>query len=450
MRQLENGIKPSFNSPFVNLALELTTSILSHLGDDTCSLLSCSLTNKCFTFPSRTVLVRTIALEAPTGEDLYKKYVAFRHFLITANSSSLVRSIRFLTLRFGKGVSWAEKQDYYQLEKDATLASTLSLIVNLKSLTIHNGRDPLVTFPGTLCPSLLTLFASPSLRNLELRGIKKMDDVYLQHFTNLKHLALVDGFLMTKDKKRDHTTGLNNMKKCSLKSLSISLCHELIFGQLTALSLSPTSTFDISQLQACHFLFAQSCAPWEVEHRGIDAWNAALLCKDTLEVFHWHWHPSSPIDPLCLDISMLPSLRHLSIALEPTRFLRRVLGNTSEVLDLAVPGNAIESVDVGIQLSEYRTRQSFAVESGKRRWMELDACLSSPFRFRCLKKVEITLFIKSEEGTSPTGDDAGYYREKLMLNFPLLLERGCGVFRVVHCSGTMNFIYDGPPNSDLY
>lgn len=147
---------------------------------------------------------------------------------------------------------------------------------------------------------------------------------------------------------------------------------------------------------------------------------------------------------------MLPSLRHLSIALEPTRFYHRVLGNTSEVLDLAMPGNVIESVDIGIQLSVYRTRQNFAIESGKRRWMELDACLSSSFKFRCLKKVEITLFIKSEEGTSPPGDDAGYYREKLMLNFPLLLEKGCGVFRVVFCTGTMNFIFDGPSNGDMY
>jgi len=147
---------------------------------------------------------------------------------------------------------------------------------------------------------------------------------------------------------------------------------------------------------------------------------------------------------------MLPSLRHLSIALEPTKFYHWVLGNTSEVLDLAMPGNVIESADVGIQLSAYRTRQSFAIEPGKRRWMELDACLSSSFKFRCLKKAEITLFIKSEEGTSPTGDDSEHYREKLMLNFPLLLERGCGMFRVVPCSGTMNFMYDGPANSNLY
>jgi len=294
MSHLNNGIEPSFNSPVVNLAPELITSILSHLEDDTCSLLSCSLTNKCFTFPSRRVLVRTIALDTPTGEDLHKKYVAFRHCLMTANGSSLARSIRFLSLRFGKGVSWAVKQDSYQLEKDATLASTLSLIVNLKSLTIHNGSDPLITFPSTLRPSLLTLFASPSLMNLELRGIKKMDDVYLRHFTNLKHLALVNSFLRTRDNKREHNgTSLGNMKKCSLESLSVSLCHsELIFGQLIALSSSPTSAFDISQLQACHFLFTQTYAPWEREDRGINAWNAALLCKDTLEVFHWHWHPS--------------------------------------------------------------------------------------------------------------------------------------------------------------
>lgn len=294
MRHLKNGINlaGSFNSPLVNLAPELMTSILSHLEDDTCSLLSCSLTNKCLTFPSRGILVRTVALDAPTGEDLHKKHVAFRHFLMTANGSSLARSIRFLSLRFGKGVSWAEKQDSYQLEKDATLASTLSLIVNLKTLMIHNGSDPLVTFPSTLRPSLLTLFASPSLRNLELQGIKKMDAIYLQHFTNLKHLALFNNFLRTRDKTAEHTTSRGNMKKCSLESLSVSLCHELIFGQLTALSLSPTSTFDISQLKVCHFLFAQSCEPWEREDRGIDAWNAALLCKDTLEVFHWHWHPS--------------------------------------------------------------------------------------------------------------------------------------------------------------
>ena len=114
-------------------------------------------------------------------------------------------------------------------------------------------------------------------------------------------------------------------------------------------------------------------------------------------------------------------------------------------------GNVIESVDVGIQLSVFQTKQSFASdEPGKICWMmELDACLSSPFKFRCLKQVEITLFIKSVESTDITGEDAEHYHERLMLNFPLLLEQGCGVFHVVPCSGTM-YIYDGPPNSISY
>jgi len=131
-------------------------------------------------------------------------------------------------------------------------------------------------------------------------------------------------------------------------------------------------------------------------------------------------------------------------------FVDQVLGNIPEVLDLAMSGNVIESVDVGIQLSVFRTKQSFASdEPGKIRWMELDACLSSPFKFRCLKQAEITLFIKSEESTDITGEDAERYRERLMLNFPLLLERGCGVFRVVPCNGTM-YIYDGPAISISY
>jgi len=92
---------------------------------------------------------------------------------MTANGSSLAQFIHFLSLCFGKGVLWAVKQDSYQLEKDAMLASTFSLIINLKSLMIHNGSDPLVTFPSTLHPSLLTLFVLPSLMNLKLQGIKR-------------------------------------------------------------------------------------------------------------------------------------------------------------------------------------------------------------------------------------------------------------------------------------
>jgi len=117
---------------------------------------------------------------------LYRKYTAFREALLTsgANGLSLARSIRSLCLRFGKGFLLDQNQDYdYQLEKDATLPSTLSLIVNLRSLTIHNGSDDLVTFPTALRLSLLTLFSSPSLRNLELRGIKRMDDVYSRTFS---------------------------------------------------------------------------------------------------------------------------------------------------------------------------------------------------------------------------------------------------------------------------
>jgi len=147
---------------------------------------------------------------------------------------------------------------------------------------------------------------------------------------------------------------------------------------------------------------------------------------------------------------MLPSLRHLSVALEPSKFVDQVLGNVPEVLNLAMSGNVIGSVDVGIQLSVFRTKQSFASdEPGKIRWMELDACLSSPSKFRCLKQAEITLFIKSIESTNITGKDAERYRKRLMLNFPLLLEWGCGVFRVVPCSEIM-YIHDGPPNSISY
>ena len=158
MRHLKDGIKSSFNSPLVNLAPELMTSILAHLEDDTgtCSLLSCSLTNKCFTFPSRRVLVRTVALDAPTGEDLHKRHVAFRHFLMTANGSSLARPIRFLSLRFGKGVSWAEQQDSLQLHRLHQLGpippslsfllprvSQLLLLVSSCQATVKSSRQNL-------------------------------------------------------------------------------------------------------------------------------------------------------------------------------------------------------------------------------------------------------------------------------------------------------------------
>lgn len=162
----KNGFKRSADSPLVNVPPELITSILSYLEDDTFSLLSCSLSNKHLSFVAREVLVRTVVLDAPTGEDLCRKYAAFRQLLLgssSANGSSLARCIRSLCLRFGKGVSSAENQDHYQIEKDTTLPSTLSLIVSLKSLTIHNGSDRLVMFPTVLRPTLLTLFASPSI-----------------------------------------------------------------------------------------------------------------------------------------------------------------------------------------------------------------------------------------------------------------------------------------------
>lgn len=286
----------------VPLPTELIQSILSYLEDDTSSLLSCSLTDMRLSFLARGVLFRIVALGAPTGEALYRKYAAFREALLTsgANGSSLAKSIRSLCLRFGKGSLMAQNEDYdYQLEKDATLPSTLSLIVNLKSLTIHNGGDDLVTFPTALRPSLLTLFSSPGLRNLELRGIKRMDDVYLQHFTNLQHLKLVDSFLKTVKNEGEDSDGRPHLRKCRLENISFFSCHKSIFHELVALSLRPTSGLDLSRLRACHFLFAPSSMPWRRKDRGIDPWNVALQSKDTLESFQWHWHPSC----MCLPLS---------------------------------------------------------------------------------------------------------------------------------------------------
>ena len=459
LADFENGSKFSADSPLVNVPPELITSILSYLEDDTFSLLSCSLTNKHLSFAARGVLVRTVVLDAPTGEDLHRKYAAFRQLLLgssSPNGSSLVRSIRSLCLRFGKGVSSAENQDNYQLEKDTSLPSTLSLIVSLKSLTIHSGSDRLVTFPTVLRPTLLTLFASPSLRNLELRGIKRMDDTYLRHFTNLKHLSLADSFLKFRKTGDEVVSSPGTMRKCPLESLSVSSCHKLIFRVLSALNSSLTSAFDISQLRVCQFLFPRSYMHWDRDDRGIAAWNTALLCKTTLEIFHWHWHPcctsilpridstfsdnlslhKGSIRPLCIDLAMLPSLRHLSIALEPTLFHDGALGNTSEVLDFAAPGNVIECVEIGLQLSVRNANRSFTCEEGKGCWMQLDACLASRSKFRCLEKVEIILFLKS--GRRSIGD-VDWYRDMLMLQFPLLLERDCGVFRVAHCDGEMYF-----------
>jgi hypothetical protein len=457
LADFKNGFKCSADSPLVNLPPELKTSILSCLEDDTSSLLSCSLTNKHLSFAARGVLVRTVVLDTPTGEDLRRKYAAFRQFLLgssSTNGSSLARSIRSFCLRFGKGVSSAENQDHYQIEKDATLPSTLSLIVNLKSLTIHSGSDRLVMFPTVLRPTLLTLFASPSLRKLELRGIKRMDDIYLRHFTNLKHLSLADSFLKTRRTGDEVVSSLGIMKKCPLESLSVSSCHKLIFRELSALNSSPTSAFDISQLRVCQFLFSQPYIHWNIDRkrddRGIAAWNTALLCKDTLEIFHWQWYPSrtsilpridfafsdnlslhkGSLRPLCIDLSMLPTLRHLSIALEPRFFYNGALGNTPEVLDLAAPGNVIESVELGVQLSEKNANESLTCEPGKGRWKQLDACLASTLKFRCLEKAEIILFLDS--GRRSIGD-VDRYRDMLMLQFPLLLERDCGVFRVAHC-----------------
>lgn len=143
LADLKDGFKSSADSLLVNLLPELMTSILvSYLEDDTSSLLSCSLANKHLSFSACGVLVRTVVLDTPTGEDLHRKYAAFHQLLLgssSANGSSLARSIRSLCLRFGRGVSSAENQDRYQIEKDTTLPSTLSLIVNLKSLTIHSA-----------------------------------------------------------------------------------------------------------------------------------------------------------------------------------------------------------------------------------------------------------------------------------------------------------------------
>ena len=278
------------------LPTELIQSILSYLEDDTSSLLPCSLTDMRLSSLARGVLFRIVALGAPTGEALYRKYAAFREALLTfgANGLSLAKSIRSLCLRFGKGSLMAQNEDYdYQL-----LPSTLSLIVNLKSLTIHNGNDDLVTFPTALRPSLLTLFSSLGLRNLELRGIKRMDDVYLQHFTDLQHLKLVDSFLKTVKTEGEDSDGRPHLRKCRLESISFFSCHKSIFHELVALSLSPTSGLDLSRLRACHFLVAPSSMPWRRKDRGIDPWNVALQSKDTLESFQWHWHPSCMRLPL--------------------------------------------------------------------------------------------------------------------------------------------------------
>lgn len=66
--------------------------------------------------------------------------------------------------------------------------------------------------------------------------------------------------------------------------------------------------------------------------------------------------------------------------------------------------------------------------------MQLDACLASTLKFSCLKKVEIILFLKSERRLI---GDVDQCRDMLMLQFPLLLERGCVVFRVAHCDGEL-------------
>ena len=146
-----------------------------------------------------------------------------------------------------------------------------------------------------------------------------------------------------------------------------------------------------------------------------------------------------PKRPLCLDISVFPLLRHLSIALEPT-YPTGNIGNIPQVLDLATPGNAIEFIEIGIQLSEYRTIESFTTEPGKRHWIELDTCLASTHKFMHLQKAEIVLFIKLMKQL--TGEETERYREKLMLNFPLLSDRGCGVFCVVFCRNAVLYCYD--------
>lgn len=141
-------------------------------------------------------------------------------------------------------------------------------------------------------------------------------------------------------------------------------------------------------------------------------------------------------DPLCIDLAMLPSLRHLSIALEPMYSHSDVLGNIPEALDLAAPGNVIESVEIGIQLSVDNANRSLTCEPGKGLWMQLDARLTSTLKFRCLEKAEIILFLKRDRQSIA---NAERYRDLLMLQFPLLLERGCGVFRVVNCEGELYF-----------
>lgn len=133
---------------------------------------------------------------------------------------------------------------------------------------------------------------------------------------------------------------------------------------------------------------------------------------------------------------MLPSLRHLSIALEPMYSHSDVLGNIPEALDLAAPGNVIESVEIGIQLSVDNANRSLTCEPGKGLWMQLDARLTSTLKFRCLEKAEIILFLKRDRQSIA---NAERYRDLLMLQFPLLLERGCGVFRVVNCEGELYF-----------
>jgi len=118
-------------------------------------------------------------------------------------------------------------------------------------------------------------------------------------------------------------------------------------------------------------------------------------------------------------------------------FIDGTLGNTPELLDLASPGNIIESVEIGIQSSVDNANQSLTCEPGKGRWMQLDACLASTLKFRCLEKAEMILFLKSKWLSV---DDVDQYCDTLMLQFPLLLERGCGVFRVALCDGERYFL----------
>lgn len=114
------------------------------------------------------------------------------------------------------------------------------------------------------------------------------------------------------------------------------------------------------------------------------------------------------------------------------------MGNTPQVLDLAMPGNAIEFIEIGIQLSENRTVENSTSELGKGHWMELDTCLASMHKFAHLQKAEIVLFIKSKNWLAE--EEAEQYHEKLMLNFPLLSERGCGVFHVVLCRNAVSIL----------